>query len=232
LGDASFDPRNYLGLGTWDLIPTRLLPTTEMKTASDDWYSDFADNDLPQIAIGRLPARTLAQAQLMINRVASRDTAGNTRVSFVSDSTEAFFDQSAHSLAALVPADLPTTFDFAPVAADFESLLLTYIGHGSNELWCAGGFTGTDASQLTNTKLPVLAGMTCLNAYFHDLYQVSMGEALLTNPNGGAVAVWTSSSLTFPEPQMDMAHEFFRQAFAPGTTIGDAAVRAKTATSD
>jgi len=232
LGDASFDPRNYLGLGTWDLIPTRMLPTTEMKTASDDWFSDFADNDLPQIAIGRLPARTVAQAQLMINRIANRDTTGNTRVAFVSDATEAYFNQSAHSLATLVPADLPTTFDFAPVAADFESLLTTYIGHGSIELWAAGSFTGTAASNLTNTKLPVLVGMTCLNAFFHDLYQVSMAEAFLTNPNGGAVAVWTSSSLTFPEPQMDLAHEFFRQAFAASTTIGDAAIRAKTATND
>jgi len=231
LGDATFDPRNYLGIGAFDYVPTKLLPTTEMKTAVDDWFSDFANNDLPQIAIGRLPARTLADAQLMIGRIVNRDTSNNTRVSFVVDGTDALFDASAHSLASLVTPGLQTTFDQAPVAADFESLLITYVGHGSNEFWAAGSFTGAAASQLTNTKLPVFASLTCLNGYFHDVYQVSMAEALLLNPNGGAVAAWASSSLTEPEPQADMGREFFRQLFA-GATLGDASMRAKAATTD
>ena len=232
LGDASFDPRNYLGLGAYDYVPTKLLPTSEMKTAIDDWFADFDGNGVPEIALGRLPARTLADAQTMINRIVNRNTAGNTRVSFVVDGSEPLFQNAATSLGALVPANLSKTFDTAPVPADFESLLLTYIGHGSNELWAAGSFTGAAASQLTNgNKQPVLASMTCLNGHFHDLYTISMAEALLTNPNGGAVAVWASSSLTEPAPQIEMAREFFRQLFT-GASLGDAVLRAKAATSD
>ncbi|MFP5247464.1 MAG: C25 family cysteine peptidase, partial [Thermoanaerobaculia bacterium] len=78
LGDASIDPRNYLGLGTFDFVPTKLVATYYMKTASDDWFSDTH-------AIGRIPARTLAEAETMIERIVSRDTSGNDRVSFVSN---------------------------------------------------------------------------------------------------------------------------------------------------
>ena len=41
VGDASFDPRNYLGLGNQDFLPTKLLDTAYMETASDDWFVDF-----------------------------------------------------------------------------------------------------------------------------------------------------------------------------------------------
>jgi len=40
-GDASVDPRNFLGFGDFDFVPTRIIPTSELMTASDDWFSDF-----------------------------------------------------------------------------------------------------------------------------------------------------------------------------------------------
>jgi len=33
-GDASVDPRNYLGFGDLDFVPTRIIPTSELMTAS------------------------------------------------------------------------------------------------------------------------------------------------------------------------------------------------------
>ena len=69
IGDASGDPRNYLGLGNYDFVPTRLVPTLLLKTSDDGWIADFARNGLPAIAIGRLPARTLAEAERIIGRI-------------------------------------------------------------------------------------------------------------------------------------------------------------------
>ena len=40
LGDATYDPKNYLGLGDFDVVPTRLIDTTFMETASDDAHTD------------------------------------------------------------------------------------------------------------------------------------------------------------------------------------------------
>ncbi|HEY0160459.1 MAG TPA: C25 family cysteine peptidase, partial [Thermoanaerobaculia bacterium] len=223
LGDASVDPRNYLGMGAFDYVPTKLVGTAYIKTASDDWFVE----GLP-LSIGRLPARTLAEAELMVGRVVGRDTSGNDRVAFVSDSG---FEGMSASLGALVPPSHPKTF--AGHANDsFDSLLLGYVGHGSIDLWAGGWFTADSAAQLHNgAKLPIVASMTCLTGYFHDVFSTSLAEALLTSPNGGAVAVWASSTLTEPGAQVSMAEEFYRQLFA-GATVGEAAIRAKSATTN
>jgi uncharacterized repeat protein (TIGR01451 family) len=232
LGDASFDPRNYHGLGTFDFVPTKLVSTVYMKTASDDWLADFDGSGVPQLAVGRLPARTLAEAQTMIRKIVERSTAGNTQVNFVADPDKSWtFATAASSLAALVPPSLTTSVVTRPAAASFDSLLLTYFGHGSVDIWSAGRFRGSHASALRNAKLPVVAAMTCLNGYYHDVFMNSFAESLLLNPDGGAVAVWASSTLTEPVPQLDMAAELFRQLFA-GATLGEAAMRAKSATSN
>jgi hypothetical protein len=69
VGDASLDPKNYLGVGDFDLVPTKLLDTRFMETASDDWFSDFAGDGLPALAIGRLPVRTPQEAESMIAKI-------------------------------------------------------------------------------------------------------------------------------------------------------------------
>ncbi|MFZ2492200.1 MAG: C25 family cysteine peptidase, partial [Thermoanaerobaculia bacterium] len=62
LGDASFDPRNYMWMGTYDFVPTKLVPTGYLKTSSDDWMADFTNTGVPAIAIGRIPVRTAEEA--------------------------------------------------------------------------------------------------------------------------------------------------------------------------
>ena len=63
VGDASFDPRNFLGQGDFDFAPTKLIDTQQMETASDDWFVDWNSDAIPDIAIGRLPVRTASEAR-------------------------------------------------------------------------------------------------------------------------------------------------------------------------
>jgi hypothetical protein len=69
LGDASLDPRNYLGFGDFDFVPTRIIETAAFKTASDDWLTDFAESGFATIPTGRIPARTAADATLVISKI-------------------------------------------------------------------------------------------------------------------------------------------------------------------
>ena len=62
VGDASFDPRNYYGFGDQDYVPTKLVDTFYLETASDDWFVDFDNDGLPEMAIGRLPVQTEEEA--------------------------------------------------------------------------------------------------------------------------------------------------------------------------
>jgi len=68
-GEASYDPKNYLGFGDWDIVPTRLIDTELMETASDDWLADFDGDGIADLGIGRLPARTSEEASAMVKKI-------------------------------------------------------------------------------------------------------------------------------------------------------------------
>jgi uncharacterized repeat protein (TIGR01451 family) len=249
LGDASWDPRNYLGIGNVDFVPTKLVPTAYLKTSSDDWFADFNDTDTPAMAIGRLPVRTADEAAGIVGKLVRRatppsDTWAKT-VEIVTDSPGLVpFDKGGDQLASLVPSILNThriAFNTAPNptgsvinAFNGGSLLMNYVGHGSVEIWSNYVFDSTMAAALTNgDKLPFVVTMNCLNGYFHDLFSESLGEALLKNPSGGAIGVWASSALTSPDQQLLVNLDFNRQMMgATPPAIGDAILKAKKATSD
>jgi hypothetical protein len=69
VGDASFDPRNYYGFGHFDYLPTKLVDTNYIETASDDWFVDFNGDGLPDIAIGRIPLRTAEEAAGVVSKL-------------------------------------------------------------------------------------------------------------------------------------------------------------------
>lgn len=251
VGDASFDPKNYLGLGDYDLVPTKFVATTYLKTSSDDWFADFDSDGLPSLALGRLPARTPDEASLMVSKILARESALGqgwaTGVLLVSDENYEFdFEAASAALSPLLPGDLTVrevAVDRLGAGAPAEivsqinagQLLVNYTGHGSVDVWSRQGiFDGVEAAGLANgDRLPVFVMMTCLSGFFADLYTESLSEALLLAPNGGAVSVWASSGMTEPDTQALMNQELFRQLFKePAPTLGEAAVQAKAAVSD
>ena len=248
VGDASIDPRNYLEMASADYLPTKLVTTTPLMAPMDDWYTDFNGDGVPEVPVGRIPVRTANDAARVFARLTSRGTpagapagAWASSALFVADVSDDFdFAGAAASAAALLPPSIGSQTigpNHGSIVSAMNSgqLLVDYIGHGSVEIWSNPGvFNSFDASALTNgDKLPFVVGMTCLNGYFHDLWTESLAEALMKAPSGGAIAVWTSSSLTQPDQQSIMNQELFRQLFGPTPlTIGEAVARAKAAASD
>ena len=253
VGDASVDPRNYLDFGFFDFVPTKIILTSELKTASDDWFSDFANRGVPQIATGRLPVRTADEAKTVVGKTLSYETGddrgGWTHQSLlVADRNDTSdFSQESRSVQALLPKSMTVTDVFASdldpntarqeILAGINSgkLLVNYIGHGSVEIWSGDDLLdNTAASTLSNgARLPLFLVMDCLNGFFHDVYTQSLAEALLLSKNGGAVAVWASSGLTQPGPQVQMDRNVVRLLFSkPSLTLGEAVRNAKSTTTD
>jgi uncharacterized repeat protein (TIGR01451 family) len=253
-GDASVDPRNYLGFGYFDFVPTKIVVTSELKTASDDWFSDFGNTGLAQISTGRLPVRTHDDASTIVTKILLYDRNGNSgdwtnQVLMVADRDDptTSFTEEAQSVQALLPKSLKVINVFAtgldPTTAreeilagiDSGKLLVNYNGHGSVEVWSDEDLlNNNDAASLTNgALLPVFFIMNCLNGFFHDVYTESLAEALLFSKNGGAVAVWASSGLTSPEPQLQMDQNVVRSLITePWLSLGDATRRAKSDITD
>ena len=252
-GRTSLDPRNYLGFGHLDFVPTKIVPTTALMTASDDWFSDFADSGMPTIATGRLPVSTTAEASLVANKIATyegQSTNGpwTSQVLMVADvnDTENF---STDSL--LVQAQLPSTLQVTDVftsttgigtaqqdiLADINSgqVLVNYAGHGSEDQWSGDDlFDNNAANALTNgSSLPVFLIMNCLNGFFQDVYDEPLAVTLMLAPNGGAVAVLASSGLNQAPPQTNLDQLVVQNAMSPAQpALGDAVLKAKAGITD
>jgi uncharacterized repeat protein (TIGR01451 family) len=251
VGDASIDPRGYLGVGAFDFVPTKLVATAALKTASDAWFTDFDGDGTEDLPIGRIPVRTADQANIMIGKIARRGTptgAWAQQALLVADKQVGYkFDLAINETAALLPSNItPTIVRMSQMTTSAArtailtalrsgQLLVQYSGHSSVGVWGSSTvFRSSDAATLTNgEKLPVVFAMNCFNGYFHDLWTDSIAEAFLRAPSGGAVAVWASSSLTSASAQELVSKELMRQLFgANPPTLGEAVRRAKSATQD
>ena len=234
------------------MVPTREIDTASLKTASDDWFADFADTGVPAMAIGRLAARTSADADLMVSKIigyAQGAGSGSWRreILFVADSSDDYnFQGEATSLSSLAPNSMAVATVVRGTASDAATssqigsnigsgaLIVDYIGHGSTEVWAGNLLTSDTALTLSNgSMLPFFIDMTCLNALFQDLYTTSLGESLMLAPNGGAVGVWASLGLTDPALQAIMNRAMLQAMFGATTpTLGEAILQAKAATND
>jgi peptidase C25-like protein len=248
VGDASLDPRNYLGFGDFDFVPTRIIETAAFKTASDDWLSDFAETGFATIPTGRIPARTAADASLVISKIVNYENGSTTgawtqQALVIADQNVGVdFTAEANSAGLTLPASLTTTKILAdgldPATASQQiiaainagALIVNYTGHGSEQQWSFSDLLdNTSATALTNgNRLPVFLIMDCLNGFFHDVFEESLSSALLFAPNGGAVGVWASSGFTTAPPQASMDQALLSTLSAnPSQTIGRAIITAK-----
>jgi len=257
VGDASYDPRNRLGFGSFDLVPTKLVDTgtagtaSALEAASDDALIDFDGDGIADIAVGRLPVRTVADANLVVGKIVNYSP-GNTgnKALLVADTQGSYFfnfeaanDQVATTLPAgmtiqkvyrrLQPSDAIARTNIITNLNSGQSVTV-YSGHGNVDIWGGSIFTGSDAAALTNgNRLSFVVVMDCLNGYFDDPALVSLGETFLAAPNGGAVASFASSGLTLPDGQHAMGFKMFQLLYSGSPMpVGDASRQAKSATSD
>jgi hypothetical protein len=244
-GDASFDERVYLGLGDFDFVPTKLVMSDLLLTASDTWFTDFDDDGAPDVPIGRLAARVADDVVAEVAKIVAYETNAQPpshKIVLVSDADAAL---DFHAKSAALEDSIPPGFDIVDIDAAAsgaasarqqlmagfnDAMLVNYIGHGSVEIWSNVSFFGRGdvANLAAGGRPPIVIAMTCLNGYFHDLYTESLAEALQRAPNG-AVAVWASSALTTPDAQLPADEALLHALLAGGgdLRLGDAVVAAQ-----
>jgi len=236
-GGATYDPRNYLGAGMLDLVPTKLLDTTMIETASDDWFVDFDNNGQAEVPIGRLPVNTAQEAANIVAKLVRYERGAPATkalyVADVGDATDNFEGAiiAMEPLISLVPEELfrsklGENTKPALLAGLAEGVnLVTYLGHGSVGLWDDDVLDTTSAEALNNNTYPFFVALTCLNGYFI-IPAVDSLAVSLTNSSGGAVGVIASSSLTQFAPQAMLGGALLSN-FSTRLTAGEALVAAK-----
>jgi len=248
VGDATYDPRNFLSGSTRsDLIPTRLINTSFFQAASDGWFADFNNTGETELAIGRLPGETADDVSAEVAKIiAYEKVAPGNSFLLASDASSATptFAEASNTLVPLLPAGAPQTSitraaDNSNRAQLIDAInsspdLINYVGHGNINIWGGSWISDDDIANFTNTAHPAFFTlMTCLNGYYIDVKLDSIAESLL-RAKGGAVAVWASSGLTVPSGQILADQVLYQELFAttPAPRLGEAVRQAKNSSSD
>jgi hypothetical protein len=248
VGKASYDYRNYLNAPNKNLVPTYLVQTPNLgSTASDNWFvADSESQVTPQLAIGRIPAKTPDQVTRVINKIVSYESKSGDwkqRALIVADSKDSEFEWVGDKLADRVPGLQSSKIYLSKYRGDVNAtraeiiskwnagaLMVTYIGHGSINTWAEGPlFSSANVKDLSNgERLPILLTPTCLDGFFYHPQVDSLAEDLLFKDNGGIIAGLVPTGRSFTSAQERLTDGLFAQLFEKSApTLGEAVMRAK-----
>jgi hypothetical protein len=224
VGDGSNDPKDTLGHGVQNHLPVRMMKGSALDYPSDNWFVSWnPSDDLPSLSIGRIPGNTPALITSYVNKVLAYEE-GSSRpvgqaaknITLIADIDQLGEEGFAPRVSTLASQITGINSSLSPqilsrvsstdaqlkqdIVSSFNSgaVIINYFGHGAENIWAANSvFTNSDADALSNTVYPVVVTMDCMNAAFSyaDGYQ-TLADRLLFNKNGGAVALWGSTSMT------------------------------------
>ncbi len=227
LGDATFDPKDYAGTGVKDHLPAFMFKSTYLWTVSDQAYATVnGDDDLPDLALGRLPASSLEQAQSLVQKLVAFEEAAldlSGPAVLVADNADKAgnFEANADEIASGVLASHTTekiylsrlgpdaTRSAILAAFDRGASLMSYIGHGGTAIWASENLLSSyDMGKLApQAQQPLLFTMNCLNGYFLPPAFDALGEALVKAEGKGAIAAFSPSGLS-----LDAAAHLYHKA--------------------
>ena len=218
------------GVKTSHLPPLR-VQTRDGLCAADGLLADVDNDGQPDLALGRLPAQTPEDLAVMIAKIQAYETQfgadWQNELVLVADATDSGndFRPATDRLAALVAAPYAVAdrlevdeLGQEPVGARLRDWLeagagfIHFTGHGGVENLGAGHLlTVPEVAALESAgRPPVLVALSCLAARFDEAGADSLGEALLRQAGGGAVAVLGPSGLSRNDPAAELGEAFYR----------------------
>ncbi len=243
-GAGTYDHADHLGLGG-NLIPPRMLRRGDTLFASDLPHADLVGGDgVPEMAIGRIPALSAAELAAYVEKVIAYESLADpdsaSRVLLLADHPDGFGDFPGQSdqLAALLPPGYDTQTIALPDYPDLDAArqdlftaldsgvaALSYIGHGGlDRLGSQGLLTSADVP-LGNRIQPIVTSLTCHIALFALPGFDALGEHLVLEESGGAVAVWAPVWLSQHPQALVLGDRLYRQLYQRGEPILGIAIR-------
>ena len=249
LGDGTFDFKDYFGWGVENQVPPFPIKSNYLWTASDPAYAAVNGDDLlPDIAIGRLPAANLEEAQAMVHKIVTYETEGMgllgkaVLIADRPDPSAGDFEANAEELAATLLSghdvekiyldELGTAATHDTILQTFDegASLVSYIGHGAMNLWSENILRTDHVDSLDYpAHYPLLLTMNCLNGYFQFPTFDSLSETLLKADGKGIIAAFSPSGESLDAP----AHFYHRLLLTEllhggHATLGDAVLAAQS----
>ena len=242
LGSATYDPRDYLGLGG-DLVSSAVVQTDALEAVSDSWFVRTPGAE--HVSVGRLPVRTEDEARAVVAKILGRrEVDARSPVLLASDALgTSDFPEMTADLRAVVP-DAPATLIVRGSepddvlhqrfvdAARSGPALVNYTGHAAELFWSGNLFTVDDVEALSGGATSLWIHMTCLTGFFQDPRRQSLAVATLLGPSGGAWGAWGSTSMTYPTEHPALNRALVKALLLEGKTLGEATREALGGISD
>jgi len=246
-GDATDDPRRFLSTSWSSPLPALWAKTSYLWTVSDPALVAVNGDDLlPDLAIGRLPATTVGEAEALVSKLLAWEDSGQDlggKAVLVADNPDLGGDFEAdvediragflagRSTTTLKLSELGTATRPAILGSfDEGASLMSYVGHGGTAVWASENVLNSwdTPSLLAQSRQPLLLTLNCLNGYFVAPNFDALPEALLKAEGRGAIAAFSPSGLSLDGP----AHQYHRAVMAELTSgtherLGDAILAAQ-----
>ena len=251
-GAGSYDYKNSQGTGEC-LVPPVLQYIERGLYCTDSWYTDFDEDGVCELPVGRLPVLTNGEFSNYVARVsayeATQGEAWHSTIVLASDDPDhgGEFYQSSDGVGAVIPESFATNKIYLTQATREQAhsnmveainggaLLVNYFGHGGVDFIAENTaphlLAAGDVPSLTNAGKPaIVTGMSCVIGRFEIPGYASLGESLVMATNGGSIAVWAPSGLAFNEFSSVLAQDFYRSVLQDETKVlGDAVTAAQAA---
>lgn len=243
VGDSSYDPKGNISTPQAYYLPVNFVSTQYGgETSSDVSYAQINNDGYPDIAIGILPARSKEQLSNYVSKVLTYENSISSdpesmtsldKVIAIADGQEQNFQSDAQGFLDLFSENYQREL-YAPKAGEsgaderitkiFEngSNIISYFGHGSINMWGKDRlFSTQDVEQLGREGTPsIVINMTCLTGFYTHPKVESLAEALLWQPQAGAVAMLAPTSLTIPTDQSFLSRSVVGEILEGIETIG------------
>ena len=245
-GAGTVDYRDLLGFGG-NPLPPLFISTDDGIFPSDGRLGDLvADDGLPELAVGRIPAHTAAELNAYVDKIIAYETgpdggwvgsaialadAPDRGANFVTGSEQVAGYLSGYNVDRIYLGSTTIEDARSRLLHDLAAgaSIVDYNGHGGLDRLASGGLlASSDVASLGNgARLPVLTAMTCTVNRFAVPGFSSLGELLVNQAAGGAVAVWAPSGLSIHFEADLLAQRFYRHlGDTDGARLGDMVLRA------
>jgi len=247
VGDDTFDYRDVSGMAPDGFLPSLFGWDGQFgRIPAENRTADLDGDGRPEVAIGRLPVQTGEEAEVLVDKIARQDVVvrGNGgRHLFAVDNQaegEPSFRDEARVVAAQLPRGASTAWadvaegvdaarDTLAAALSQGAAFTHYFGHGGPEQWADESLLGVDdVANLTGPETVVLT-WACESQWFQYLFGRTVNEALVLQPNGGALASFGPAGIADAYLHGVLYERLYRELKDRKVTLGEAIRRAKAA---
>jgi hypothetical protein len=256
VGADTLDAPGYLNSGSVSFIPTPYVTTSALVryAPGDPLLADTNFDGVPDVALGRLPVRTLSEAQEAVRKIIAYESQPIGARALLSAGPQdpqvaSSFAAASSTFGTLLPAtwvidqihqdDLGLATARLAMVDAFNSgrSLISYMGHSGPTRWTFDPLfdisqvigSSNDPARpnlLASDNQPIVLQFACWTTYFVSASQNSMAQALLLTPGRGASAVVGATVLLDQRSHERMSRALASKLIA-GTRIGDALLQAK-----